>query len=68
MPETAIDPNTYFTFYKDTLQEGEMVKLAIATRNIGPVDFPDSLAVAYWIIDNERFKIFFNNNLFKLKF
>lgn len=54
MPETAIDPNTYFTFYKDTLQEGEMVKLAIATRNIGPVDFPDSLAVAYWIIDNER--------------
>ncbi|MPM11050.1 hypothetical protein SDC9_57388 [bioreactor metagenome] len=53
-PETAIDPASYFTFYNDTVQEGETVKLGIATRNIGPVDFPDSLSVVYWLIDNDR--------------
>lgn len=54
VPETAIDPVSFFTFYNDTVQEGEMVKMAIATRNVGPVDFPDSLSVAYWLIDNDR--------------
>jgi len=54
VPETAIDPISYFTFYNDTIQEGEMVRMAIATRNVGPVDFPDSLSVAYWLIDNAR--------------
>ncbi len=54
IPETAIDPISYYTFFNDTVQEGESVRLAIATRNVGPVDFPDSLMVAYWLIDNDR--------------
>jgi len=54
IPETAIDPVSYYTFYNDTVQEGETVRFAIATRNVGPVDFPDSLSVAYWLIDNDR--------------
>ena len=54
VPETAIDPISFYEFYNDTVQEGETVKLAIATRNIGDVDFPDSLMVSYWLIDRDR--------------
>lgn len=54
IPETAIDPISYFEFYNDTVQEGEIVSLAIATRNIGMVDFPDSLLVSYWLFDRDR--------------
>ncbi|PLW91749.1 MAG: hypothetical protein C0592_14340, partial [Marinilabiliales bacterium] len=54
VPETAIDPISFYEFYNDTVQEGETVSLAIATRNIGSVDFPDSLMVSYWLIDRDR--------------
>lgn len=54
VPETAIDPLSLFNFYNDTIQEGESIRLAIATRNVGTVDFPDSLKVAYWLLDNDR--------------
>ncbi|MBN2728039.1 MAG: hypothetical protein JXR53_02340 [Bacteroidales bacterium] len=54
VPETAIDPISFYEFYSDTVQEGEIISLAIATRNIGAVDFPDSLLVSYWLIDRDR--------------
>ncbi len=65
-PETAIDPASFYTFYNDTILEGESVKLSIATRNIGPVDFPDSLMVAYWLIDNDRNVHYINNKKLRL--
>ncbi|MGQ9846921.1 MAG: putative type IX secretion system sortase PorU2, partial [Bacteroidales bacterium] len=58
VPETAINPEKGFFFYKDTVQEGETVKFAVATQNIGMYDM-DSLLVRYWIQDK-------NNNVIPL--
>ena len=58
VPETAISPNLGYYFYKDTLQEGETIKFAVATKNISPYDM-DSLLVRYWIYDK-------NNNIVPL--
>lgn len=54
VPETAIDPASCFIFYNDTVQEGEDIKLSIATRNISHLDFADSLMVSYWVVDQNR--------------
>ena len=54
MPETAISPNLHFTFYNDTVQEGEYIRMSVATKNISEYDFPDSLLVSYWVIDKTR--------------
>jgi hypothetical protein len=48
VPETAINPEKGYYFYKDTVQEGETVKFAVATQNISPYNM-DSLLVKYWI-------------------
>jgi len=57
MPETAISPNIHFTFHNDTVQEGEKIKMSIATKNISIYDFPDSLMVDYWVLNNQNQKI-----------
>jgi hypothetical protein len=54
IPETAISPNIHFNFYNDTVQEGEYVRLSIATKNISIYDFPDSLMVDYWVLDKNN--------------
>ncbi len=54
IPETAISPNIYYSFYNDTLSEGEEVKLHISTKNISKYDFTDSLLVSYWLINNSN--------------
>lgn len=48
-PETAIDPSVALMFHKETIDQGDSVKLQISTRNIGGVDM-DSLLVTYRII------------------
>ncbi len=53
VPETAINPKKGFYFYKDTLQEGEILKFAVATENISTYDM-DSLLVKYWIQDKNN--------------
>jgi hypothetical protein len=50
VPETAISPNIHFTFVKDTVQEGDMIRMSIATKNISRYDFPDSLMVDYYVL------------------
>jgi hypothetical protein len=60
IPETAIDPSANYSFYKDTLQEGDTLRLTIATRNISPYNM-DSLKVAAWIIDQ-------NKNIHKIQY
>lgn len=52
-PETALNPSAHFTFYKDTLDEGDSVRLSFATENISDYDM-DSLLISYWIVDKDR--------------
>jgi len=47
-PETAINPTKGQLFYKDTLQEGDILKFATATQNISAYNM-DSLHVHYWV-------------------
>lgn len=54
IPETAISPNIHFAFYNDTVQQGEVITLSIATKNISIYDFSDSLMVSYWVLDRNR--------------
>ncbi len=49
LPETAIDPSSGFSFYSDSLYEGDSARLKIAYRNIGGIDM-DSLLVKTWLI------------------
>lgn len=50
-PETAIDPDSYFSFYNTSVQEGDSVRFAIATHNISDKNM-DSLLVTYRLIRN----------------
>lgn len=50
-PETAINPDNGYLFCCDTIDEGDQLTFAVATRNVSSVDM-DSLLVAYWILDN----------------
>lgn len=53
VPETAIDPKSGFYFCCDTLQEGDELKFAVATKNISNFDM-DSLNVKFWLQDNNN--------------
>lgn len=48
VPEAALNPNLGFSFYNDTIQEGEDVSLISTIENISALDM-DSLLVNYWI-------------------
>jgi len=54
VPETAVDPKSGYYFCCDSIQEGDEIKFAVATKNISAIDM-DSLTVKYWIqtSDNE---------------
>lgn len=54
VPEAALAPNLYFSFYRDTLQEGDKVKMSVAIKNVSEFDM-DSLKIEYAVYD--RFKI-----------
>lgn len=53
VPEAALSPNIYYTFYNDTVQEGENIKLAIAVKNISQYDM-DSLLISFSILDQYK--------------
>jgi len=55
VPETAIDPESGFVFHKDTLDEGDDVVFAVATKNVSSYDM-DSLLINYYLKDH-------NNNI-----
>lgn len=50
VPEAALDPNVFFSFQNDTVQEGETIKCAIAVKNISPYDM-DSLLVSFKVLN-----------------
>lgn len=49
IPEAALDPNIYFSFDRDTVQEGETIKCSIAVKNISLIDM-DSLLVSFNVL------------------
>ena len=53
VPECALEPNIKFYFYKDTLQEGDKVKLSIAIKNISKHDM-DSLLISFSVFDKNN--------------
>lgn len=53
-PDAAVNPPLAFSFYNDTLQEGENAKLVVGIQNVTPWAFTDSLLFNYWIVDNNR--------------
>ena len=52
-PECALNPAIGFYINTDTLQQGEMLKVAVAIQNISPLDM-DSLKVRFKIQDDAR--------------
>lgn len=52
VPEGALNPK-YYSFYKDTLQEGDSVRFAMAFSNISTVGM-DTLSVDYFTFDNSN--------------
>lgn len=53
VPETVIDPKSGYYFCCDSLQEGDEIKFAVATKNISSMDM-DSLVVKYWIQNSQN--------------
>ncbi len=53
VPEAALNPSRYLSFYKDDLQQGDSVRLSTVVENIGSVPF-DPMWLDYWVNDNER--------------
>lgn len=53
VPEAALNATLKFEFYKDTVQEGEHVRFAVAVQNISNRDM-DSLLIAYYVVDQNR--------------
>ncbi|MGB0982594.1 MAG: C25 family cysteine peptidase [Saprospiraceae bacterium] len=53
LPELAIVPNKHFTFYNDTLQQGERLDFEMGVQNISEYNV-DSLLVKYTITDTDN--------------
>ena len=53
VPEAAVEPKLYFSFYNDTVQEGEEIRFAVAVKNISDYDM-DSLLVHFTLLDKNR--------------
>lgn len=52
-PEGTVDAETAFSFYADTLQQGDTVSIEVAFRNISPQPM-DSLLVRYEVVSDSR--------------
>jgi hypothetical protein len=53
LPDLAVDINSDFSFYADTVQQGEAVELNFAFQNVGPYPM-DSVVVRYNIVDEQN--------------
>ncbi len=53
VPETALNPEKFFYFHDDTVQEGSLIHFATATENISTYPM-DSLLIKYWVVDHNR--------------
>jgi hypothetical protein len=55
-PDVAVNPPRAFSFYNDTLLEGDSARLVVAVQNLTQWALTDSLLIKYWVIDNNRVK------------
>lgn len=53
-PDAAVNPQLAYTFYSDSLQEGDTARFTIGVENVTPWAFTDSLLISSWIIDENR--------------
>lgn len=53
VPETALNPSNHYSFFKDTIREGDEARFSVAIQNISEYDM-DSLLIKYWIVDNQH--------------
>ncbi|MFH1004696.1 MAG: C25 family cysteine peptidase [Bacteroidota bacterium] len=55
VPEAALNPSKYFSFYSPSVQQGDSIKMKVAIENIGDYNM-DSLWVDFWVYDANRNK------------
>lgn len=53
LPDAAIAPNLQYSFYKDTIQQGDLLKLLYSVQNINEKPM-DSLLVKYTVVDKQN--------------
>ncbi len=53
LPDAAIAPNLQYSFYKDTIQQGDQLKLQYTIQNINE-KLMDSLLVKYTVVDKQN--------------
>ena len=53
MPDLTLRPDSLFTFYRDTLQQGDSLRFATALSNLGPGVF-DSTQAQFLLFDADR--------------
>jgi hypothetical protein len=53
-PDMAVNPPLQFSFYSDTLQEGDSARLVVAIQNLTPWITGDSIRIDYWIVDKNH--------------
>lgn len=53
LPEMALNPAAHFEFYKDTLQQGDQLRMEIGMENIGGYDM-DSLLLHFSVVDQNN--------------
>jgi hypothetical protein len=52
LPDLALNPNLAYSFVSDTLEQGQMLDLSIAVKNIGEKMVSDSVSVKYTLIND----------------
>lgn len=53
VPEVALNPKKYFSFYADSTQEGDSIKFSVTVQNISEF-YMDSMLVNFWVVDQNR--------------
>lgn len=53
-PDAAVNPHLAYSFYNDSLQEGDSARFVVGVENVTPWAFTDSLLIRSWIIDENR--------------
>lgn len=53
-PDAAVNPQLAYSFYNDSLQEGDSARFVIGVENVTPWAFTDSLLISSWIVDENR--------------
>ncbi len=64
MIDVAIDPSSFFIFNKDSVDQGELFKMAVCVRNLSTLN-TDSIDVKYYVIDLKDNKEIYKNQVYR---